>query len=317
MIEYSIYFAVFLAAILFFEATVGSYAARRERGRAINRRLTMLQGAPENSAVLALLLAERGADQSNVGVAFWAWLREQWTRSGLTITPIRLMLLTTAAATVLTALVSLLFSSMYVILAVFVGLAVALPFVVLRRLVTARIRRFTVQLPNTLDIIVRSLKAGHPVSSAIGLVAREMPDPMGSEFGILSDELTFGQDVEGAMTNLFERVGADELRLLVTTISIQRSTGGNLADILQNLSGVIRERTYMKARIRALSAEGRFTAWIMAFFPLVMYFLIHLLSPHYFDTFWASPFVAPVLLGCSFFLILGNYILFKMVNFDF
>jgi tight adherence protein B len=317
MIEYSIYFAVFLVAILVFEAVASAYALGRDRNRAINRRLTLLQSVPENSAVLSRLLAERGIDGTSTAVSLWNWLRNLWTLSGLTITPIRFTLLTTGGAAVATAVVSVLFSNFYLILAVFVGLTAALPFLVLRRLRTQRVRRFTGQLPNALDVIVRSLTAGHPVSSAIGLVAREMPDPMGSEFGIVSDELTFGQDVETAMTNLFERVGADELRLLVTTISIQRSTGGNLAEVLQNLSGVIRERIHMRARIRALSAEGRFTAWIMAFFPFVMYFVISFLSPNYFDTFWNSPFVVPVLVLCSFLLVLGNYVLFKMVNFDF
>jgi tight adherence protein B len=317
MIEYSIYFAVFLAAILVFEAVAGAYAVRRDRNRAINRRLTLLQSVPENTAVLSHLLAERGIGGTDTAVAVWTWLQTLWTQSGLTITPTRFVLLTTAGAVGVAAVASVLFSSVYFILAVFVGLTITLPFLVARRLRTLRVRRFTGQLPNALDVIVRSLKAGHPVSSAIGLVAREMPDPMGSEFGIVSDELTFGQEVESAMTNLFDRVGADELRLLVTTISIQRSTGGNLAEVLQNLSSVIRERIHMRARIRSLSAEGRFTAWIMAFFPFVMYFVINFLSPNYFDTFWESPFVVPVLLLCSFLLVLGNYVLFKMVNFDF
>lgn len=317
MLEYSIYFAVFLSAILLFEAAVAAYTTRRERNRAINRRMAVLQSQPERRAALSLLLNERGVGDEQLSLVSWARIQQLWTRSGLTITPLRLLLLTTAAAAALTVVLSLAVSNLFVILFLFVSLSLALPILVLYRLKAMRIRRFTHQLPNAIDIIVRSLKAGHPVSASISLVSREMPDPIGSEFGLVSDEITFGQEVENAMANLYVRVGAEDLRLLVTTITIQRSTGGNLAEVLSNLSGVIRERIHMRARIRALSAEGRVTAWIMAFFPFVMYFTIRLLSPHYFDTFWASPFVMPVLLVCSMFLLVGNYVLFRMVNFDF
>jgi tight adherence protein B len=209
------------------------------------------------------------------------------------------------------------FSSLYAILGVFVVLAFLVPLLVLRRMRTVRIKQFTRQLPNALDIIVRSLRAGHPVTSSISMVAREMADPIGSEFGIVSDEITFGQDVEGAIANLYERVGAEDLRLVVTTISVQRSTGGNLSEVLSNLSHVIRERLHMRARIKAISAEGRFTAYLMACFPFIMYFLITFFMPTYFDTFWESEFAVSVLVVCAFLLIIGNFILFKMVNFDF
>lgn len=317
MIEYFIYFAVFAAALLMFEVVVGTYVARRERNRAVNRRLNVLKTLPENAEALSLLLHERGIGDEASGVPFSGSLRTLWTQSGVTITLLKFAGATTGTAAAVASVISLSVSNIYLITAVFVVLAALLPFATLRRMRTKRILRFAHQLPNALDVMVRSLKAGHPVSSSISLVARETPDPVGSEFGMTSDQLTFGQDIETAMTNLYRRVGAEELRLLVTTISIQRSTGGNLAEVLQNLSEVIRERIHMRARIRALSAEGRFTAWIMACFPFVIYFSLRTVTPTYFDTFWASPFVLPVLLSCAFLMIVGNYILFRMVNFDF
>src|ERR1700693_5631876 len=123
--------------------------------------------------------------------------------------------------------------------------ATALPYFVLRVLRSRRQRKFGAQFPDALDIIVRSLRAGHPVPIAIAMVGREMPDPIGSEFGIVSDEITYGADLETAMRNLYSRIGSEDLPLFVTAVAIQASTGGNLGEILQNLSAVIRQRFKM------------------------------------------------------------------------
>ena len=129
--------------------------------------------------------------------------------------------------------------------------------------------------PTRIDIIVRSLRAGHPVPIAITMVAREMPDPIGSEFGIVADEITYGADLETAMRNLYFRVGPDDLPLFVTAVAIQGSTGGNLGEILENLSAVIRQRFKMRRKIKALAAEGRASAMILSSLPIGMFFVIH------------------------------------------
>ena len=131
---------------------------------------------------------------------------------------------------------------------------------VLQYLRGRRQKKFGAQFPDAIDIIVRSLRAGHPVPIAITMVAREMPDPIGSEFGIVTDEITYGADLETAMRNLYFRVGTDDLPLFVTAVAIQGSTGGNLGEILENLSAVIRQRFKMRRKIRALAAEGRASA---------------------------------------------------------
>ena len=116
---------------------------------------------------------------------------------------------------------------------------------------------------------MRSLRAGHPVPIAIAMVAREMPDPIGTEFGIVADEITYGADLETAMRNLYFRVGQEDLPLFVTAVAIQGSTGGNLGEILENLSAVIRQRFKMRRKIRALAAEGRASALILSSLPIV------------------------------------------------
>ena len=133
----------------------------------------------------------------------------------------------------------------------------ALPLAILVYLRKRRRQKFGEQFPEAIDIIVRSLRAGHPVPVAIGMVARELPDPVGTEFGIVADEITYGSDLETAMRNMLYRVGQEDLPLFVTSVAIQATTGGNLSQILDNLSKVIRERFKMRRKIKGLSAEGR------------------------------------------------------------
>ena len=180
-----------------------------------------------------------------------------------------------------------------------------------------RIAKFVAQLPDALDIIVRSMNSGHPLTTAIALVGREMPDPIGSEFGILSDQLTFGSELDDAMLRMVDRVGADELNLLAVTVSVQRSTGGNLSEILENLSGMIRDRAMLRNKIRAISAEGRITAIIMAAFPFLLYLMISSLVPTYFDPVWESGYGTTVVLSILVLMSFGLLILYKLVKFDF
>lgn len=190
-------------------------------------------------------------------------------------------------------------------------------FLVLHLLRKKRIKRFTTQLPEAIDIIVRSLSAGHPLNAAIALVAREMPDPLGSEFGILSDQITFGSELEQAMLNMYDRVGAEELNLLTVSVSVQRGTGGNLSEILANLGQMIRDRLTIRAKIKAISAEGRITAWIMVLFPFGLYYLILFLVPTYYDEVWESGYGAYIVTACLIGIFLGMLVIRRLVNFDF
>ena len=126
------------------------------------------------------------------------------------------------------------------------------------------------------------LRAGHPVPVAVGLVAQELPDPIGTEFGIAADEITYGADVETAMRNLYFRVGQEDLPLFVTAVSIQGSTGGNLSEILANLSRVIRQRFKMRRKIKALAAEGKFSALFLSGLPVAIFLLLNVVAPDFY-----------------------------------
>jgi tight adherence protein B len=180
-----------------------------------------------------------------------------------------------------------------------------------------RMARFAGQLPDAIDIIARGIRVGYPVPVALDLVAREMPDPIGAEFGMLSDEITFGQGIKSATENLYRRVGLEDLQFLVVAVNVQSQTGGNLAEILSRLSRLMRNRGKVQLKIRALSAEGRISAKFLSLMPFVLFGLIALVSPAYFAEIRHHPAVEPALIYGAISLILGNVVMYRMVNFKF
>jgi tight adherence protein B len=190
-----------------------------------------------------------------------------------------------------------------------------LPYLYLIYKKSARLKEFGEQLPDSLDLIVRSLRAGHPVSAALSLVAKEMPDPIGSEIGIVVDEMTYGLDLSEALRNLAARVPHEDLRFLVVTIQIQYMVGGNLAEVLGNLSQIIRDRYQMFAKIRAVTAEGRSSAILIGILPMVFAGFMILTNPQFFSNVIDDPLFWPMVGGGVALMLMGQFIIYKMVNF--
>jgi tight adherence protein B len=200
-----------------------------------------------------------------------------------------------------------------VLAALFMGLF--MPYFTLRMRRGRRQKKFGAQFPDAIDIIVRSLRAGHPVPIAVNMVAREMPDPIGSEFGLVADEVTYGADLETAMRNLYTRVGQDDLPLFVTAVAIQGSTGGNLGEILENLSSVIRQRFKMRRKVKALAAEGRASALILSSLPILLFGIVQLVAPDFYGSVWQYE-ITKVILGLAIcWMLVGNFAMYKLVNF--
>jgi tight adherence protein B len=306
------------SAILAIEAVYVSYAGRRARTGTINLRLKRLAEEAPAEQTLKGLLRERGLSETGDFAFGVIALNRLYTQSGITGNPLAFAAMFLAAGIVIGFLMRLLLGFGTVpAFASCVLVGIGLPLLVLRRARNKRVARFAAQLPDALDMIVRSLRAGHPTSVAIGLVAREMPDPLGTEFGIVSDEITFGLDLEQAARKLSERVGFEGLHLLSVSLSIQAKTGGNLTEILSNLSKVLRERQKLRLKIRALSAEGRFSAILISAFPVVMFGILWFIAPTYYGDVWNSPVITPVFLIFGFWALLGDFIMYRMINFDF
>lgn len=162
------------------------------------------------------------------------------------------------------------------------AIGLALPLMFLQVKANRRRRKMQEQFPVALDVFVRGLRAGHPVAAALDLLTVEMPDPVGSEFGLVVDEVTYGADFRDALQAMADRWDMEEIRMFVVSLAIQMETGGNLAEILENLTRVIRERASMMMKVRALSSEGRLTAVMLTLLPVFSFTLLFLFRPKFY-----------------------------------
>jgi tight adherence protein B len=160
--------------------------------------------------------------------------------------------------------------------------AIGLPVMLVGYLAQRRRKLMQEQFPVALDIFVRGLRAGHPVSAAIDLLTQEMHDPIGSEFGLISDEISYGADLNEALDDMAERWDIDDLRMFSVSLSVQNETGGNLAEILDSLSRVIRERASLYLKVRALSSEGRMTGWLLTVLPVLTFVILFSMNPQFY-----------------------------------
>jgi tight adherence protein B len=308
-----IYGLVFVAALLAVESLYWLAYDLRGTKKTINRRLALNEKSQAKSQVLDTLRRERGfADFKSPALTK---MNDFFVQTGLRVSKTILAAWTMLGAAVLAVLFWELSSPIW--FAAAIGPIVAALLVVLFLAITRnkRIERFAKQLPDALDVIVRGLRVGHPFSSAIELVAHEMRDPIGSELGITADEMTFGQDVVTAVTNLYRRVGQEDLVFLAIAVSVQSQTGGNLADVLARLSSLMRQRITMQLKIKSLSAEGRLSAWFLSAMPFVLFVVIQLLAQDYFSAVREGPFLIPSLIYGFGSVIIANIFMYRMVHF--
>jgi len=312
---YIIYLLVAVSAGFMVEGLYLLFFSGASYRQNVNRRLKLLRNEPNRENILVQLRKERGltgAGNYRVGIEA---LNRLVLQSGLTF-GLRKLLTFIALGGVASFVLGFLLRRDLVeaaLIALFCG--AALPYLVLRFLRARRQKAFGAQFPDALDMIVRSLRAGHPVPIALTMVAREMRDPIGTEFGIVVDEITYGADLESALRSLYFRIGQDDLPLFVTAVAIQGSTGGNLGEILQNLSGVIRQRFKMRRKIRALAAEGRASAIILSSLPIAMFLIIQVVAPDFYAGVWNESMTKTALAIAGGWMGIGNLIMYRLVNF--
>jgi tight adherence protein B len=313
--QYVVYAFAALAAGLFVEGIYLLFFNSRSYRKNINRRLKVMDGQTDRESVLIQLRRERGlttgGDYRLPLVAF----NRLVLQSGITIGMGKLVIYFGVIALFAFGLVMTTRESLLEAFGAAVFSTTLLPLIVLKFKRSRRQKAFGAQFPDALDIIVRSLRAGHPVPIAINMVAREMADPIGTEFGIVADEITYGADLETAMRNLYFRIGQDDLPLFVTAVGIQSSTGGNLGEILENLSAVIRQRFKMRRKIRALASEGRASAMILSSLPILMFLIVQVLTPQFYASVWHLDLTKIALACAAGWMGIGNFIMYKMVNF--
>jgi tight adherence protein B len=304
---------VFAGVILAVPALYQLIAGRQRYSNGIKRRLASSASGGNGSISVDILRQERGL--ANFDHPRLAALNEFLAQTGLKISILSLGLWTASLFVAVTLALAPFLSHLWTAAAL--GLVVG-SWVIVVYLTIVRRRRidsFTAQLPDALNIIVRSLRIGHPFVSAIGLAAREMRDPIAAELAMTAEEIAFGQDVTTAVVNLHRRVGQDDLLFLVTAVSVQSQTGGNLAEVLGRLATLMRQRSTLRLKVKALSAEGRLSAWFLTAMPFILYGAIRLLSRDYFSELTGSPVLVPTLAYAGISLVVSNIIIYRMVNF--
>ncbi len=322
---YLLYGAIFLAALLLIEGLYYLYADGRPGRDAANRRMQMLAAGASTREVFETLRRKPMEKIDFLGP--FSDLSGKLDRliqsSGLTISITRVVMFQGVLTILVFVGIVILTSGGVIVnaagmvasLVISVVVGVAGPLIYLRIISAKRLKLFAEQLPDALDVMVRSLQAGHPVSAAMTLVTKEMADPIGTEFGIAVDEMTYGLDLKDALANLGERSGVEDFQYVVVSINIQHETGGNLAEVLHGLSTVIRARFRMFKKIRALSAEGRLSAKILATMPFLFGGLVFMSKPEFYLDAADDPLFFPFLAVALILEIVGCYIMYKLVNF--
>jgi tight adherence protein B len=311
-----LYTALFVGVLLAFDGLLQFFSRGRSGEEAINRRLRMLASGADPEEVLRLLRRRRAPD----GMERFLGLREWQTlviQSGISMEAGRLLVILLMSTAGFFLLLMVLGFAGHVALLLALAIGVALPVMVLVQIRSRRAGAIARQLPDGIDLMVRSLRAGHPLNGAFQVIAREMPDPLGSEMGLVADAITYGDDLTDAVTAFAERVGIEDARYLAVAINIQAGTGGNLAHVLEALAQVIRERFAMLRKIRALSAEGRLTAIIVSVVPLVIFAALNALSPTYYGDVADDPLYMPFLVSGVVLTVVNAIVLRRLVRFHF
>jgi tight adherence protein B len=312
---YLLYLLIGASAAMFAEGAYLLLHNKASYRKNINRRLKVIDDKADRESVLVQLRRERGLTAGGDYRLPLVNFNQLVLQSGLTIGIPRILLFAAIAMVAAFGATLMFTASLPKALAAAGFCGFLLPLLLLKYLRSRRRKKFSAQFPDAIDIIVRSLRAGHPVPIAVSMVSREMSDPIGSEFGIVVDEVTYGAELETALRSLYFRVGTDDLPLFVTAVAIQGSTGGNLGEILENLSKVIRERFKMRRKIRALAAEGRASALILSSLPFGMFAMINMLVPEFYGAVWHESLTKLALFIAGCWMGVGNFIMYRLVNF--
>ncbi|MFL6829597.1 MAG: type II secretion system F family protein [Sphingomicrobium sp.] len=190
------------------------------------------------------------------------------------------------------------------------------PHFIIAQLIKRRINKFNGNFPDAIELMVRGLRSGLPITETLGIVAGEITGPVGLEFRMVSDKMKIGRTMEAALQDTADRLGTPEFQFFVITLAIQRETGGNLAETLSNLADVLRKRAQMKLKIRAMSSESKASAFIIGALPFVVFTLVYIINPKYMANFFVDPRLIVAGLGGLVWMSIGAFIMAKMISFE-
>ena len=317
---------LFAAIVLVVERLVGLAIIRRSSGRSVNKRLDAIARGATRAETLGLLRRDLASLPDRLPALFAApavKIEKMLIAAGTTVAASRLLTILALAPFLLFAGLSLTllaldiplgFGRFFLLAVAAVAIGAGLPLFWFQFRANQRRRKFQEQFPVALDIFVRGLRAGHPIAAALDLLTSEMTDPIGSEFGLVVDEVTYGAELKEALSAMAERWDLDDMRMFVVSLSVQSETGGNLAEILENLSRVVRERASMMLKVRALSSEGRMTAWMLSILPVGTFVALFLLNPGFYLDVADDPLFVPGFSALIVMYAVGVWMIRRMID---
>jgi len=269
-------------------------AQMRKAVQARKPKVQMVAGSQSRAQALALRLNRTGK----------TWTIQQYLYTSLGI------------ALTVAILVGLKSGAWLMALALGVMLGAGLPHMWVNRLVKKRTNAFTAKFPDAIELLVRGLRSGLPVTETLGVVAQEVPGPVGEEFKMVTERIKIGRTMEDALQETADRLNTAEFSFFVITLAIQRETGGNLAETLSNLANVLRQRAQMKLKIKAMSSESKASAYIVGSLPFLVFAMVWYMNPAYLGGFFTDDRLIVAGMGGAVWMSIGAFIMAKMVNFE-
>jgi tight adherence protein B len=311
-----IYGAIFVGVLMLIEGlylvVFGKSISLNSR---VNRRIDLLEKGHDREKVLEKLRKESEQHKAGIKIPIFSIIAKKADKANIAFSPkalvmvmILLSVVAFAGLTIGTA------TSVPIRLGVSVIMGFGAVFMWLNKKANARMALIEEQLPDAVELMVRSLRVGHPFSSAVNIVAQEVADPLGSEFGIIADESAYGMEITESLAKMAERIDMQDLRFLSVAVTIQQKSGGNLAEILEGLAKVIRARFKLFRRVKAITAEAKWSGMFLSLFPLLALIGINVMQPNYYDAVMETEYFIPACLVVAGFLAANYFFMKMMVN---
>lgn len=281
----------------------------------VNRRLQLMQKNSNREEVLEQLRKEMSQHMSSRGIPLYSLLATKAQKANIAFSPKQLVMIMFGMSIV--AYVGLMVgteASPQIRLLMAVVMGVGGVYFWVNRLAKKRMSLMEEQLADAVELMVRSLRVGHPFASAIGIVAKEVPDPLGTEFGLIADEAAYGRNIADALKVFADRMDNQDLRFLAVAVAIQQQSGGNLAEILEGLSKVIRARYKLFRRVKAITAEAKWSGMFLSGFPLGALVAINMIDPNYYVDVKDTPAFVPAAIFVGIMLTINVFYMKIMTN---
>jgi tight adherence protein B len=311
-----IYVVIFVAVLLLVQgAYLLIFGKSVQLDNKMNRRLALLEKGGQREQVLEQLRKEMTQHMKSQSIPLYSILASKAQKANIAFSPMQLIMVIGGAS--VAAFVGLTFGTEVEPLVrsfVSVGMGIGGVYMWIGRKANKRMSMIEEQLPEAVELMVRSLRVGHPFSSAIQIVAKEIADPLGTEMGMISDEVAYGRDMGETLKAMAERLDMQDMRFLAVAVTIQQQSGGNLAEILHGLAQVIRARFRLFRRVKAITAEAQWSGKLLSAFPILALITINVIQPGYFDEVMETDVFIPACLIVAAFLIVNMIVMRSLVN---